>query len=218
MSKALLWCRCAPPQPPNPTQARAQNGVAGAECPKDKAGTPERFNLEATTPGDSIGNQVAGRVSLDPGRTRPAPVAGLRHEATPDWVQVDVVDHRHQRPGFPDVPIETATGLPNRTGRTAPHRPDRGVRWQGWTWSGSDPLMSPISKPGLRPQRYLPPIAVDQEQEPVAQDCLDSQQGQAGAIGNSSVTTAIPPSIFKQYVPANSRLPGLFRRTNSSDE
>ncbi len=30
-SRALLWCRYAPPQPPNLTQAREQNGVAGAE-------------------------------------------------------------------------------------------------------------------------------------------------------------------------------------------
>ncbi len=32
LSPALLWCRCARPQPPTPTQASEQNGVAGAEC------------------------------------------------------------------------------------------------------------------------------------------------------------------------------------------
>jgi len=37
-----------------------------------------------------------------------------------------------------------------RTGRgQAPHRPDWAVRWEGWTRSGSDPLMSLISEPVL---------------------------------------------------------------------
>jgi len=131
LSEALLWCRYAPPQPPNPTQAREQNGVAGAVCPR--VATPAFDVLEALlwcryappqpplfrgrkvstlrSPlwRNSIGNQVARRISLEPARTRPAPVAGLRHKATPDGVHVDVVDHRHQGPGFPDVPIESAT-------------------------------------------------------------------------------------------------------------
>jgi len=37
LSETLLWCRYAPPQPPTPTQAREQNGVAGAVCPRDKS-------------------------------------------------------------------------------------------------------------------------------------------------------------------------------------
>ena len=90
LSKALLWCRRAPPQPPL---------FRG----------PEASILRSPLWRNSIGNQVARRISLEPARTRPAPVAGLRHKATPDGVHVDVVDHRHQGPGFPDVPIESAT-------------------------------------------------------------------------------------------------------------
>ena len=41
LSQALLWCRCAPPQPPDadPTQARAQNGGGWGSMPQGcKAG------------------------------------------------------------------------------------------------------------------------------------------------------------------------------------
>ena len=85
---------------------------------------PECFNLQKPTLEEF--DRESGRTSDFP-RTSPhstAPVAGLRHKATPDGVHVDVVDHRHQGPGFPDVRssrhLIARTGFTGWLGQNAP--------------------------------------------------------------------------------------------------